>query len=287
MGPDISDLIRTLCFACICHAAAIPAVAAGTSGGIRIQGRGSPPQVGFACCDQGIEQMQSLFADRNVIASLKQLHAEIAIAILDFTPQRTEIVRCLNQAEIPVIAWMMLPRDDGYYFNADNAPAAAARIAAFEKWTNQNGLKWTAVGLDIEPNFSELASLKTHAWRLLSTLLRRSLDSRRMERARQEYSKIIAEIQSRGYSAQTYQMPYIPAERSVHSTLLDRLLGTVDVRGNEEYLMLYTSFARPVGAAMIWSLGRDAQAISIGSTDGDIPAGKVLDHLAGMNSFAI
>jgi hypothetical protein len=69
-------------------------------------------------------------------------------------------------------------------------------------------------------------------------------------------------------------MPYIPAEQSVHSTLLDRLLGTVDVRGDQEYLMLYTSFERPVGAGMIWSIGRSTQAISIGSTDGDSAAGS-------------
>ena len=38
--------------------------------------------------------------------------------------------------------------------------------------------------------------------------------------------------------------------------------------------MLYTSFARPIGAGMIWSLGRGAQAIAIGSTDGDSAAGS-------------
>ena len=64
-------------------------------------------------------------------------------------------------------------------------------------------------------------------------------------------------------------MPYRPAERSTGSTLPDRLLGTLDVRGNIEYLMIYTSFARPVGAGMIWSLGPGAQGIAIGVTDGD------------------
>ena len=46
------------------------------------------------------------------------------------------------------------------------------------------------------------------------------------------------------------------------------------MRGNEEYLMLYTSYARRVGAAMIWSLGPHAQSIAIGSTDGTLPAGS-------------
>jgi hypothetical protein len=106
------------------------------------------------------------------------------------------------------------------------------------------------------------------------TLLRLSLDGRRVVRARQAYASLIREIQSRGYPVETYQMPFLPAERSVHSTLLDPLLGTVDVRGNEEYLMLYTNNARPVGAGMIWSLGRNAQAIAIGSTAGQGAAGS-------------
>jgi hypothetical protein len=46
---------------------------------------------------------------------------------------------------------MMLPKEQGYYLNADNSPAAMVRLLAFEKWTAENGLKWAAVGLDMEP----------------------------------------------------------------------------------------------------------------------------------------
>lgn len=162
----------------------------------------------------------------------------------------------------------------GLYLNADNVAESAARVAKFEQWTTENNLRWTAVGLDIEPNFAELQTLGHHRWRLVATLLRRSLKGARITRARQEYSSLIHELQSRGYLVQTYLMPYMPAERSVHSTLLDRMLGTVDVQANEEYLMLYTSYARPVGAGMIWSLGRNARGIAIGSTDGTAAPGS-------------
>jgi len=273
MRPNIFGLARTLLFSCIYHSAVLSAVAAQAPAGIRVQGPGSSPEIGFACCDKGVEEMQSLFADQNVIPSLNELHAEVAVAILDFAPERTAVVRRLNQAGIRVIAWIMLPKEEGYYLNADNSPAAMARIAAFEKWTAENGLKWAAVGLDIEPNFAELAALKTHRLHLMITLIRRSLDGKRIERARAEYSRLIAELQSQGYAVQTYQMPFLPAEHSARSTLLDRLFGTVDVHGNEEYLMLYTNVARPVGAAMIWSLGRGAQGIAVGSTEGETPPG--------------
>lgn len=270
----LSDLLRIALFVVVCHFAVPPVLAFTSSAGIRVQGPGVPPHLGFACCEHGIEQMQSLFDDQYVINDLRELHAEVAIPTLDFSAERAAVVRRLNQTGIPVIAWMMLSKEEGFYLNADNAPEAAARVAAFEKWSSDNGLKWAGVGLDIEPNFAELAALKTHRWRLITILLRRSLNSDRIAGARQEYSELIGQLQKRGYPVQTYQMPYIPAERSVHSTLLDQLLGTVDVRGNQEYLMLYTSFARQVGAGMIWSIGRSAQAIAIGSTDGDSAAGS-------------
>ena len=245
-----------------------------TSAGVRVQGPGSPPQPGFACCEHGIAQMQALFADPSVIPALKDLHAEVAVPVADFAPERAAIVHLLNEQGIPVIAWIELAKQDGIYMNADNVPKAAARVNEFEQWTATNRLHWAAVGLDIEPNFNELAELKTHRWQMFTTLLRRDIDANRLVRAKQDYSAIIANLQSRGYAVQTYLMPYVPAERSAHSTVLDRLLGTVDVRANEEYLMLYTSFARQVGVGMVWSLGRDAEGIAVGSTDGDTPAGS-------------
>lgn len=248
---------------------AIRAVAENSAAGIRVAGSGTPPQLGFACCDQGIGPMQAMMSNSDVIADLKDLHAEVAVPTEDFSPERAEVVRQLNQDGIPVIAWLVLSKTDGVYLNADNAPQAAARVAAFEKWTNENGLKWEAVGLDIEPNFNEFAAFKGRRLRLILTLLERSLNFRRAARARREYTELIRQIQAPGYPVQTYLMPYVPAERSVHSALPDRMLGTVEVRGNEEYLMLYTSNARAVGAGMIWSLGPHAQGIAVGVTDGD------------------
>ncbi|HEX3437313.1 MAG TPA: hypothetical protein VHT24_11145 [Pseudacidobacterium sp.] len=212
--------------------------------------------------------MMSLLAAPGVIRDLKDLHAGVAVAICDLSPERAAFVRRLNQDGIPTVAWLMLPKERGFYFNAENAPQATARFAAFDAWSRKQDLRWDGIGLDIEPNFNKLATLKSHPWQLLTTLFGRAIDGRRMIEARHAYSTLIGMIRLRGYFVQTYQMPFLPAERKAHSSLPDRLLGTVDVRGDQEVLMLYTSFARPVGAAMIWTLGPDAQAISIGSTDG-------------------
>lgn len=226
------------------------------------------PHLEFACCEQSIAETQALFADPAATSALHSLDATVALALPDFSAQRASVVRRLNEKGIPTVAWILLPRDEGMYLNADNAPAAAARVAAFEQWTREEHLRWIAVGLDIEPSFEKLAALRSHRWRLIGVLAEPSLEGNRMRRAQRAYARLVEQIQERGYAVQTYQMPYVPAERSVNSSLPDRLLGTVKVRGNENYPMLYTSMARPVGAAMIWELGRHAQGIALGSTEG-------------------
>lgn len=260
--------------ACLCGLLAAPLARASSPDGISVQGSGVQPQLGFACCDQGIAQMQELFAHRDVVADLKSLHAQVAVAIADFSPERAKVVRMLNQQQIPVIAAVMLQTKDGPYFNADDVAEAPAQIAAFEKWTQDNGLHWAAVGVDIEPNFSALAALKSHPWRLVTTLVPNAFDSKRMERAQEAYSALIQQIQSQGYPVETYTLPYGPVEQMVHTSVLDRLLGTVDVKGDENDLMIYTSYARPVGSAIILDLGSGAQGILVGITDGPPPSGS-------------
>jgi hypothetical protein len=217
--------------------------------------------------------MQALFATPGLIEQLRDLHAWVAVAITDFSPERAVVVRQLNQEQIPAVGWIMLSSEDGVYMNAGNAPAAAARVEAFEKWTSDNNLHWTAVGFDIEPDFNEFSQLRQHEWHLITTLVSRSFDGQRIVRAQLAYAEIIGGLQSHGFPVQTYQMPYRPAERSTNTSLVDRLLGTVDVKGNIEYLMIYTNFARQAGAGMIWSLGPGEQGITIGVTDGPTPPG--------------
>ncbi len=59
-----------------------------------------------------------------------------------------------------------------------------------------------------------------------------------------------------------------PTREAVHSTLLERLAGIVDVRGDREVLMIYTSFNKRLDSALIWVYGPDAQAIAVGVTSG-------------------
>ena len=242
--------------------------ALGQTGDVQISAPAQPPQLMFAC-ELDTAQLQALFADGSVIADLQALHAGVALALGDFSPERAAVVRRLNDAGIPVDAWMALPKDQGYYLNAGNEPEAAARFADFQKWSAQNGLKWAAIGLDIEPNIQEFAAMRDHKLRLVGRLIARYFEPGRVRRARAQYAILIREMQAAGYVVETYQFPFIEDERLAHTTLLERLFGIVDVRGNREVLMLYTSFNHAMDSAVVWSYGQHAQAIAVGSTKSD------------------
>ena len=253
----------------------IPTPAAPQSpSGVRVDAPG-PPQLTFACCDKTIAEAQQLLSDPAILTALTRLHAGLVFAVPDFSRERAQLVQRLNAAGIPLVAWIELSPGKGSYFNAGSFPDAQAAVNQFEQWTAENSLRWQGVGLDIEPNFSEFAQLRGHRWQLVRLLASRYFDRARVFRARSNYAALIRQLHDRGYFVQTYQLPFIVAEREEHSTVLERLLGIVDVRGDQEALMLYTSYAPNVGAGMIWTLGPHAQAIGVGSTEGAPGAGSL------------
>ena len=235
--------------------------------GVTIAGKPGPPMLVFASGAPASELEGSL-ADPNVIADLVALKAGIAMALPDLNSDRASLVRKLNEQQIPATAWLTLPREQGYYPNADNASASRTRFLEFQRWSTANGLRWAAVGLDIEPNIQEFAMLRNSKLRLAGELVRRYFELGRVRRATESYTTLIKEIQSYGYVAETYQFPFIADERQERSSLLERLGGLVDVRGDREVLMLYSSFNPAIDSALIWVYGPDAQAIAVGSTAG-------------------
>jgi hypothetical protein len=233
--------------------------------GVTVQNSGDArPYMVFAC-DNNPDQFPSLFTP-GLIADLKSLGAGVGLSTIDFSPERTQLVQRLNAAGIPVHAVIALPSDQGGYANAGNAPQVLAAFHAFDQWSMENHLEWEAVGLDIEPNLSDFAAARKHKLQLIGLVLRRAFNGQRVVQAREAYRSIIRQMQSRGYSVETYQFPLIADERKAHATVLERLLGIVDVRGNDEALMLYTSFNHKLDSAMIWEYGSEAQAIAVGST---------------------
>jgi hypothetical protein len=231
------------------------------------------PRLAFFC-ELETDALQELFADPTVLDALRTLDAEVSLGLIDLSPGRAGVVRKLNHAGVPVVAWQLLPKSAGYWFNVDNAPEAVARYSDFRAWTREEGLRWAGVGLDIEPDFEEMARLTEGQWWLAFKILRRAFDAPRLRRAQALYRSLVAWVRSDGYRVESYQMPIIVDERKAGSTLVRKAIGLVDLDVDREVLMLYSSLARPWGPAALWSYGEAAQgpggAIGVGSTGGGV-----------------
>ena len=226
-------------------------------------------------CELDAAALQALFSAPQIIENLRALGAGVSLGLRDLSPERAEIVQRLNAAEIPVVAWLLLPEAQGYWFNLDNAPEAIAFYADFRTWTATHELQWAGVGLDIEPDMRELKKLFAGDHRALLTLLRRFLDPERLKRASAYYAGLIAQIRAEGYRVDEYAFPFVVDERKAGSQLMQRFLGLVDLEVDREVLMLYSSFMRPFGHGLLWSFAPSAGSIGVGSTGGGVTVGGV------------
>jgi hypothetical protein len=230
------------------------------------------PSVTFAC-ELDAARLTELFADGSVVDELKALGARVMMMVSDLSAERAQVVRQLNQAGIPLVGVPLFPVEEGYYFTVDNAPRAADRYREWKQWTAEHGLVWEQVGLDLEPEAQFYLQLMANPWGVVPMLLRRLRDRKRVPRAQAAYAALVDRIHTDGWPVENYQFPFIAEERRTGSTLLQRLMGLVDVRTDREVWMQYTSFVGSLGPGILWSYGPESDAIAVGTTGGgpDIP----------------
>lgn len=228
-------------------------------------------------CELNAEALKKLFEDRFVFDDLKTLNAGISLGILDFSPERANVVRKLNKLGIPVTAWLLLPEEQGYWFNLGNYSEAVARYQAFKAWSKENQLEWAAVGLDIEADINEMKRLINDRGAIVQKALKRLKDTKAYHDAKKAYETLVAQIHADGFLVESYHFPLIVDDRDAGSTVLQRAAGLVDVAVDREVLMLYSSFFRPHGQSVLWSYAQRAQAIGIGNTGGGIQTGGLED----------
>jgi hypothetical protein len=228
--------------------------------------------VTFAC-ELDAARLTELFADASVIDDLQALGARVTMMVSDLSAERARVVRQLNQAGIPLVGIPLFPVEEGYYFTVDNAPRAAHRYQQWKQWTAEHGLIWDWVGLDLEPEAQFYLQLMANPWGLVPRLASRLRDHERVPRAQAAYAALVDRIHADGWQVENYQFPFIAEERRAGSTLLQRLMGLVDVRTDREVWMQYTSFVGSLGPGILWSYGPESDAIAVGTTGGgpDVP----------------
>lgn len=221
-------------------------------------------------CELSVNDLESLFSRPELIRKLRQLNANICMGLLDFSSSRAEIVKKLTRSGIPVTAWLLLPKDQGYWTNLDTVAGTARCYGQFKQWTKDQNLRWAAVGLDIEPSLQRMQLLSPNWKNQILDTIGRLFRGSFYRNAHNDLRALINLIRSDGYPVETYNFPIVIEERKASSEILSRALGTPPLDADREVLMLYSSFFDKNGDAILKSYARDAQGIGLGSTGGGV-----------------
>ncbi len=230
---------------------------------------GLPDKLTFFC-ELYEDELVGLFSDSYLIEQLKQLGATVSLGIVDLSEQRARIVRQLNKNGVPVIAWQLLSMEQGYWYNMDNADQAVSGYEEFLKWSNNYNLCWSGLGVDIEPDIKEFQHILANKIRVLPILLRRIFRKKCFDDACKTYHTLVTKMKTDGYAVDSYEFLFMDDDRRSGSCLLGRVLGVTDVPANRRVLMLYSSFFRPYGAAVLCNYACGADSVAIGSTGGGV-----------------
>jgi hypothetical protein len=230
---------------------------------------GGWPTLSFFCELRGPELVR-LFENPELIPLLQRLKATVTIGLVDLSRERAEVVRRLNRMQVPVAAWLLLPEESGYWFNAHNAREAWERYGDFIAWTRAHGLHWERVGIDIEPNIDEVRMVRQRPLAVLRAIPR---IFRCIRENREMYQGLVNRIHADGYPVDAYVFPFIHTEREAGTEVLQRITGMIDLHVDREIAMLYTSFVRPHGQGFLDFYARHFPAVAVGVTGGGVEEG--------------
>jgi hypothetical protein len=219
-------------------------------------------------CELKGKEFNELFADTALIRELVEMKVALRIGLHDFSPERTSTIQRLNKAGIPLFAWLLLPEEDGYWFNMHNGEKAENRYDLFKKWTSDNNLKWAGIGIDIEPDMNDAKLALSHPWKFAWKVYKRLYDNKSLREGKELYQTLIAKMKSDGYGVESYIMSPIYEERDKKTSSVQKLMGIVDLDVDREIPMSYTS---AMGNPAIISLyHKDNMPIALGSTGGGV-----------------
>lgn len=216
-------------------------------------------------------ELVQLFKDSSIIVHLKKMNAEIRMGILDLTTDRAKVIKNLNAAGVPVVAWLLLPEEKGYWFNSSNGKEAIARYQEIKKWADSNQVVFSGIGLDLELDYNDAKLIQTHPWKLISKIPARLYDKTELEKGRKEYAELIQLIKADHYKVESYYASFIKDEVDLQQTAIQQATKFLDIKTDKEIPMLYSSFmGNPDGLIKIYGIDLKLEAVAIGSTGGGV-----------------
>jgi hypothetical protein len=208
------------------------------------------------------------FWSEEVYTHLSIHQMRVCMAIRDTSDIRAGIVRQLNRRRIPVVAWIVpdehaTTRD----YRMHDAEAFSERYQHIQQWSIAQGLRWDAIGIDIEPDIRDTVRFGDEPKVDYQTLIQRFGDRWHIDEATTSYQAVMARIHADGYQSESYEVPFVRDDRVSQSTVARRLLGLPNLATHHTVVRLCSSAARPYGPGLIATYAPEYTAVIIGSVD--------------------
>ncbi|MRS05434.1 hypothetical protein EG832_19800, partial [bacterium] len=204
-------------------------------------------------CELESEKLTKLFSGNKLISQLSGLDANLSLGLLDLSAARAEVVKKLNHAKIPVTAWLLLDKDQGYWTSLDTIDETIIQYNMFKTWKSKYKLEFAAVGLDIEPKLDTVAEIGKNPWNKAGDLARRFISNQSYSENLAAARALIQYIRADGFAVETYQFPTVVDERKARSNVIAKTLGIPALSADREVLMLYSSFFPAYQDSILWS----------------------------------
>ena len=223
------------------------------------------------------------FLQPEVLGELAANGWGLSVALLRLDGRTADLVASVLARDIPVYAWLTLPREEGYWLSTDNWRAAAGLYDRFSCWARDHDLQFSGVVLDMETPYEESQLLARAIaggwWPTIRWYLARERRPEAFARARAAYQGLVGRIRSEGREAVLVTYPAVLDDRRDGDADLQALLRVVDLPGTRRVFMVYrTAFdstGKSLGAAPIASYGRDLDG-------GELAVGDLLDESYGL-----
>lgn len=226
------------------------------------------PKLSFFNEQEG-KELKQLFADSTLIPNLQKLNAEIRMGFLDLSPERAEVLKRLNAANIPVVAWLLLPKEKGYWFHSGNSKEAFERYYEVKKWAEKNGITFSGIGIDLELDMNDMQLYKTNKLKLFGKLVGRLYAKDEFLASKKQYEKLIETMRKDGCKVESYYIPVIKYETAKGQTAIQQVSKFMDLQTDKDIPMLYTSMmGEPYGTLKLLAIDDNLKSVALGSTGG-------------------
>jgi hypothetical protein len=163
------------------------------------------------------------------------------------------LVRKANSLGVPIIAWIVIPYEQGYWAYQGNAQAMSAAVKAWAEWRKANHLRFASLAIDQEFSWQNLqtyiAIVTSHDPEKLSSWMRTNIDPSAQCSAFHAYKELISWVHLHGIAVEAAEAPMVADDLADSKLALQNALQiTGSSPGYDQmYLMAYRSAVAQAG----------------------------------------